>query len=137
MNELMALVGQAVEREMNSTIEAHVGADGEVQQTGAWAKLINALSQSPDKLFPMCSPVGVVARLHLLCPIVQISARIIIRNPPDFYVRQSVRDARGGHMHIRVCSDTNQQPNNINYVSNHARHTQTALDGRAPLPQPG
>lgn len=89
MEEMMTLLQQAVEREVNSTIEAHVGADGEVEQTGAFAQIINALSASPDKLFPMCSPVGVVTRLHLLCPIVVISARMIIRGPPDFYVRGS------------------------------------------------
>lgn len=89
MEEMMTLLQQAVEREVNSTIEAHVGADGQVEETGTWTNIINRLSASPDKLFPMCSPVGVVTRMHLLCPIIVISARMIIRGPPDFYVRSS------------------------------------------------
>lgn len=50
----MNLLQAAVEREQNSTIEARVGPDGEVEPTSNWANLINTLSKSPDKLFPMC-----------------------------------------------------------------------------------
>jgi len=84
MEEIMGLIESAVEREAGDSIEAHVGPDGQVEETGAFAHIMNALSKSPDTLFPMCSPVGIAARLHLLCAITVISARIIIRGPPDF-----------------------------------------------------
>lgn len=71
MDEMMALLESAVQSEMNSTIEARVGPDGQVvEEASNFANLINTISQSPDKLFPMCSPVGFVTRIpHLLCAI--------------------------------------------------------------------
>lgn len=123
MKEIMALLEAAVEREEAASIEARVGADGQVEETGLFANFMNAISKSPDKLFPMCrwvggwvhgsvewvergvwdpiyirliscqphllppfvrSPVGVVSRMHLICPITVISARMLIRGPPDF-----------------------------------------------------
>jgi hypothetical protein len=33
---------------------------------------------------PHCSPVGVASRMHLICPVTVISARMLLRGPPDF-----------------------------------------------------
>lgn len=74
MEEMMALLETAVQSEMNSTIEARVGPDGQVEEEASnFANLLNTISQSPDTLFPMCSPVGFVTRIpHLLCAITVI-----------------------------------------------------------------
>lgn len=54
----MALLEAAVEREEAASIEARVGTDGQVEETGMFANFMNAISKSPDKLFPMCRWVG-------------------------------------------------------------------------------
>lgn len=50
----MELLETAVEREEAASIEAHVGPDGQVLETGTFANLMNALSKSPSKIFPLC-----------------------------------------------------------------------------------
>jgi hypothetical protein len=54
MEEIMGLIESAVEREELSSIEAHVGTDGQVEETGVFAHFLNTFSKSPDKLFPLC-----------------------------------------------------------------------------------
>lgn len=54
----MSLLETVVEREEGTSIEAQVGADGQVLETSTFVDVMNALSKSPSKLFPMCRWVG-------------------------------------------------------------------------------
>lgn len=48
------------------------------------AEAINSMSETPDRFFPVCAFVSAFDRLQLTCPVVAISAQLLIRGPPEF-----------------------------------------------------
>lgn len=73
----------AIETEASS-LAAGIGSDGHFETMGSMGNLMNLLSPSPDPAWPFCSPVGILYKTGLVCPVMNIAAKILMRSPPDF-----------------------------------------------------
>lgn len=88
LDELKALLDTdiepaAVEAEASS-LAADIGSDGHIESMGALGNLMNLFSSSPDPAWPFCSPGGILYKVGLVCPVMSIAAKILMRSPPDF-----------------------------------------------------
>lgn len=88
LDELQTLLDMDIEPEAlkaeGSSLAADIGSDGHVETMGAFGNLMNFLSPSPDPAWPFCSPGGVLYKVGLVCPVMGIAAKILMRSPPDF-----------------------------------------------------
>lgn len=67
-----------------SSLSAGIGSDGQVVGMSSMSRAMNFFSPSPDPDWPFCSPAGLLYESGLVCPVMQVSAMILMRSPPDF-----------------------------------------------------
>ena len=67
-----------------SSLAAGIGSDGHLETMSTIGNLMNLLSPSPDPAWPFCSPGGILYKVGLVCPVMSIAAKILMRSPPDF-----------------------------------------------------
>jgi len=88
LDELKALLDTDIEpaalEAEASSLAADIGSEGHIETMGSLGNVMNIFSSSPDPVWPFCSPGGILYKVGLVCPVMSIAAKILMRSPPDF-----------------------------------------------------